>query len=80
MLGRNDDCWENFNDKELVSELEIFNLLTIATNDRLNSAISNEDYKKLKDILSFYAKEKIDRMAYQISEFKKSEENSKPRI
>ncbi len=52
-------------DKQLVSELELSNLIAIATNPTLGVQLDEEYLKKLRFILQKVAEEKIDRMTRQ---------------
>ena len=58
-------------DKHLISELELSNLIAIATNPTLGVQLDGEYLKKLRFILQKVAEEKIDRMTKQ---FKANEE------
>ncbi len=68
MLGRNDRVETHnlgYNDTEIISELELTNLITIATNKDLGVELSEEYLEKLKFILKKVAEEKIDRTMRQ---------------
>ena len=78
MLDRFDQgTAQGFGDKELISELELSNLINIVTNPTLGVQLDGEYLKKLRFILQKVAEEKIDRMTRQ---FKVNEEyNTKHR-
>ena len=64
MLGKADSYVGNnvgFTDENLISELELSNLIAIATNPQLGVELDEEHLKKLKIILKRVAEEKIDR-------------------
>jgi hypothetical protein len=72
MLGKNDYVQQHnlgYSDKEMINELELTNLLTIATNPAFEGCLSQEYMKKLKRVVTRLAEEKIDRtlreMAYE---------------
>ena len=64
MLGKADSYVGNnvgFTDENLISELELSNLIAIATNPQLGVELDEEYLKKLRIILKRVAQEKIDR-------------------
>lgn len=64
MLGKADSYEGNnvgFTDENLISELELSNLIAIATNPQLGVELDEEYLKKLRIILKRVAEEKIDR-------------------
>ena len=72
MFDRFDQGSQNgFGNKELISELELTNLINIATNPKLGVQLDEEYLKNLRFILQKIAEEKIDRMTRQ---FKVNEE------
>ena len=66
MLDRYDQgTAQGFKNEALISELELTNLIAIATNPTLGVQLDEEYLKKLRFILQKVAEEKIDRMTRQ---------------
>ena len=74
MLGNFDECFGKFGDKELIKELEISNLLKIVTETSIT--LPEEYVEKLRKVLTYYAKDKIDRMNNQIDVHQKDVEQN----
>ena len=81
MFGKSDNVINNsygYENEELLSELELSNLIKIATNPVLSAYLNDKDIENIKVILAVVAKDKIARTMNRITDSAAKYEEIKP--